>query len=86
MIIHNEDIKELTAEIPEGHKHLRTTIVLQDGTKFIFQEAAIANLARAYITIKTHPVKRKVTLKGKNLSERKDGYAEWQLVEEDIEE
>ncbi len=44
MIIHNEDIKELTAEIPEGHKHLRTTIVFQDGTEFVFHEAAVANL------------------------------------------
>ncbi len=47
-----------------------------------YVEAAIANLVRAYIMVKTHPVKRKVTLKGKSLSERKDGYAEWQLVEE----
>ncbi len=83
MTIHNEDIKEVTAEIPQGHKHLRITIVLQDGTELVFQEAAIANLVRAYITVKTHPVKRKVILKGKSLSERKDGYAEWQLVEEE---
>ena len=81
MTIHNEDIKELTAEIPEGHKHLRTTMVFQDGTEFVFQEATIANLVRAYVIVKTYPVKRKVTLKGKNLSERKDSYAEWQLVE-----
>lgn len=71
MIIHNEDIKEITAEIPEGHKHLRTTIVLQDGTEFVFHEATIANLVRAYITVKTHPVKRKATLKGKRLAEKK---------------
>lgn len=83
MIIYNEDIKELTAEIPEGHKHLRTSIVLQDGKEFVFQEATIANLVRAYIMVKTHLVKRKVTLKGMSLSERKDGYAEWQLVEEE---
>ncbi len=82
MIIKNEDIKELITEIPEGHKHLRTTIVLQDGTEFVFQEATIANLVRAYITLKTHPTKKKVVLKGKRLVERKDGYAEWQLVEE----
>jgi hypothetical protein len=83
MTIHNEDIKELTAEIPEGHKHLRTTIVPQDDKEFVFQEATIANLVRAYIMVKTHPVKRKVTLKGKSLPERKNGYAEWQLVEEE---
>jgi len=82
MIIHNEDVKEVTAEIPEGHRHLRTMIVLNDGTEFVFQEATVANLVRAYLTVKTHPVKSKVTLKGMSLSERKDGYAEWQLVEE----
>ncbi len=82
MIVHNEDIKELIAEIPEGHRHLRTIMVLQDGTEFVFQEAAVANLVRAYITVKTHPSKKKVMLKGRRIEERKDGYAEWQLVEE----
>jgi len=82
MIIKNEDIKELIAEIPEGHKHLRTAIILQDGTEVVFQEATIANLVRAYIKVKTHPTTKKVKLKGKKLIERKDGYAEWQLVEE----
>lgn len=81
MIIRNEDIKTLIAEIPEGHKHLRTTIVLQDGTELVFQEAAIANLVRAYINIKTHPTINKIVLKGERLSERKEGYAEWQLME-----
>jgi hypothetical protein len=83
MVIHNEDIREITAEIPEGHKHLRTIIVLQDGTELVFQEASIANLVRAYITVKTHPTIKKVTLKGKRLTERKEGYAEWQLIEEE---
>ncbi len=82
MIIRNEEIKELIAEIPEGHKHLRTTIILEDGTEFTFQEATIANLVRAYITVKTHPVTDRVRLKGGRLSERKEGYAEWQLLEE----
>jgi hypothetical protein len=72
----------LIAEIPEGHKHLRTMIVLQDGTEMVFQEATIANLVRAYIAVKTHPATKKVVLKGKRLTERKEGYAEWQLVEE----
>ncbi len=82
MIIHNEDIRELIAEIPEGHKHLRTTVILRDDTEFVFQEASIANLLRAYITVKTHPSKKKVILRGKKIEERKDGYSEWQLVEE----
>ncbi|HET6515492.1 MAG TPA: hypothetical protein VFG09_10065 [Thermodesulfovibrionales bacterium] len=82
MLIHNEDIKEIIAEIPEGHEHLRTTIVLQDGTEMTFQEATVANIVRAYITVKTHPTRKKIVLKGKRLDERKDGYAEWQLIEE----
>lgn len=81
MNIKNEDVKEVIAEIPEGHKHIRTAIMLQDGTEMIFQEATIANLVRAYISIKTHPVLSKVVLTGARLDERKDGYAEWQLLE-----
>lgn len=82
MIIANEEVKELLAEIPEGHKHLRTTIVLHDGRSFTFQEATIANLVRAYIEVKTHPQRTKVRLTGRKLEDRKEGYAEWQLVEE----
>ena len=81
MNIKNEDIKALIAEIPEGHKHIRTTLVLQDGTEMTFQEATIANLVRAYVSIKTHPVLSKIVSSGTKLDEKKDGYAEWQLLE-----
>lgn len=82
MVIRNDDIKSVVAEIPEGHKHLRTTITLQDGTEFVFHEATIANLVRSYIDIKTHPTKKIVILKGQKVEDQKEGYAEWQLVEE----
>ena len=82
MIIANEEVKELIAEIPDGHKHLRTTIALHDGRSFTFQEATMANLVRAYITVKTHPQRAKVRLLGRKLFGRKEGYAEWQLIEE----
>ena len=81
MIISNEDVKELTAEIPEGHKHVRTTIVLQDGKEFTFQEATMASLVRAYISVKTHPQLTKIRLTGRRVRAKKDGYAQWQLVE-----
>ena len=81
MIISNEEVKELIAEIPEGHKHVRTTIVLHDGKEFTFQEATVANLVRAYISVKTHPQLTKIRLTGRRLQARKDGYAEWQVVE-----
>ncbi len=82
MNISNEDIREVLAEIPEGHRHIRTRVVLHDGTEFVFQEATIANIVRAYVTLKTHPLKSSVRMRGKKIAERKQGYAEWQLIEE----
>ncbi len=82
MIVANEDVKEVLAEIPEGHRHLRTTVTMQDGTVLTFQEATIANLVRAYVTIKTHPRLTRIRLSGKLLDDRKEGYAAWQLIEE----
>ena len=82
MIVGNEDIEELTAEIPEGHKHLRVTIKFNDGRTLTFQEATIANLVRAYVSVKTHPSTTKICLKRRRLSEKKEGFAEWQLIEE----
>ncbi|MGE5300855.1 MAG: hypothetical protein ACM3MB_07820 [Acidobacteriota bacterium] len=82
MEIRNEDIKEVTVGVPEGHRHIRTCIVLRDGTEFVFREAAVANILRAFVTVKTHPAKTHVRLKGKSMEQRKKGYAEWQLVEE----
>ncbi len=82
MIIANEEVKELIVEIPEGHQHLRTTIMLHDGRSFTFQEATIANLVRAYITVKTHPRKLMVRMSGRKLVDCKEGYAEWQLMED----
>ncbi len=81
MILANEEIKELIASIPQGHQHLRITLVLHDGREFTFQEATIAGLVRAYISVKTHPLSTVVRLTGKQLSRRKEGYAEWQLLE-----
>lgn len=84
MVVSNEGVKELIVEIPEGHKHIRTTIILTDGEELTFQEATIANLVRAYITVKTHPVTNRISLKGGRLTRKKDGYAEWQLLELDL--
>jgi hypothetical protein len=82
MIVHNEDVKKVIAEVPQGHRHVRTILVLQDGIEITFQEATIANIVRAYITVKTHPTKNKVTLKGQQVMKRKKDYAAWQLLEE----
>jgi hypothetical protein len=59
--------------------------VLVDGTEIVLHEATVANLARAYVTAKTHPLLEGVELKGMRLSQRKEGFAEWQLLEDDKE-
>ncbi len=81
MIIANEDIRELIAEVPEGHRHLRITLVLHDGREFTFQEATAANLVRAYVSVKTHPTTERVRLTGRRLDAPKEGFAGWQLHE-----
>ncbi len=82
-IIKNEDVRTVKVEIPEGHQHIRTTVVLNDGEELIFQEATISNILRAFITVKTHPVKKSIRLRLRKLNDRKDGYAQWQLIEEE---
>ena len=81
MNVANEEVAEVVVEIPQGHQHLRTTIVLQNGRGFTFQEATIANIVRAYITVKTHPEITKVHLRGGKVPQKKEGFADWQLLE-----
>ena len=74
MITSNEEVIRVVVDIPEKHWHLRTTIVLQDGWEFTFQEATITNLVRAYINIKTHPANSTICLIGQRLLTRKDDF------------
>lgn len=81
-VLRNEDIIEIVAEIQEGHLHLRTTLTLGDGSSVTLQEATVAAIVRAYVAVKTDPLRTRVRLTGRRLAERKSGYAEWQLMEE----
>jgi hypothetical protein len=81
MVLRNEDVARIVAEIPEGHRHLRTTLTLADGSSIRFQEATVAAIVRAYVAVKTDPRRRAVELEGRKVNDRKDGYAEWQLLE-----
>ena len=82
VVLRNEDVVAIIAEIPEGHRHLRTTVRLADGSSITFQEATIAAVVRAYTAVKTHPVRTRVALKGAKVEDGKRGYANWQLLEE----
>ena len=55
---------------------------LTDGTELVFQEATIANIVRAYVSVKTHPATTRIELQGGAVAERKEWFAEWQLLEE----
>ncbi|MDH5461373.1 MAG: hypothetical protein OEX09_04025 [Candidatus Bathyarchaeota archaeon] len=82
-IIRNEGLEKVLIAVPNSHKHLRICLILRDGAILIFQEATIANISRAYITLKTHPSIKAQELKMKALTEeqRKEGYATHQLIE-----
>ncbi len=82
-VIPNTEIREIELAVPDGHRHLRAAIRLQNGEVLVLQEATVANLVRAYVTVKTDPVKTSVTLTGRLVSsgDRKDGFADWQLLE-----
>ena len=80
--LRNEDVTRVVAEIPQGHRHLRTTLTLADGSSITFQEATMAALVRAYVAVKTDPLRSRVELVGRPVESRKAGYAAWQLLEE----
>jgi hypothetical protein len=77
----NEDVTRVVVEIPPGHRHLRTTVTLADGTSLTFQEATVAALLRAFVAVKTHPLRTRAVLTGRRIENRKGEFAEWQLVE-----
>jgi predicted hydrolase (HD superfamily) len=92
-IIRNEDVEKVLIGVPKGHKHLRVYLKLRDDSGLIFQEATIANILRAYVTVTTHPVTRAQELKMQTLSKtlQKRGFARHQLLQtsrsqEEIEE
>ena len=50
----NEDVKRVLVGVPKSRQHMRTVIETVD-EQYIFQEATIASIVRAYISLKTHP-------------------------------
>lgn len=84
-IYRNSDIDMIIAGIPSGHKHLR--LIIKSGDRYIvFQEATVAAIVRAYISIKAHPTRRAIKMVRHSLVERKEGYTEHQLIEVDLDE
>jgi len=92
-VIRNQDIKRVLIGAPKNHKHLRIHIELKNGKSIVFQEVTIANISRAYTTLKTHPHigAQELKMKTAKTEQFKKGYAKHQLLEtskaaEEIEE
>ncbi|MEM0119542.1 MAG: hypothetical protein QXJ38_04045 [Thermofilaceae archaeon] len=79
-VYRNEEVKRVIAFIPRGHTHTRLILELNDQT-LILQEATVAAIVRAYVSVVTHPTRHAVELVQAKLTERKPTYAEHQLVE-----
>lgn len=82
----NEDIKRVIVGIPNRHRHLRTIIETVEGEQFVFQEATVAGIVRAYTEIKTHPRKIALELVSIRLGTKKPSYADFQLLETERDE
>jgi hypothetical protein len=82
-ILKTSDIVAAEIAVPPGHRHLRCTLYLRSGEEFVLPEAALAALARAFVTVKTHPCRRSLRLVGRELAagEGKMDFASWQLLE-----
>jgi hypothetical protein len=82
IILRNRDIQRVLMGTPRSHKHMRTIIATDHGNNYIFQEATIANIVRAYITLKTHPSKNGIELIREDKVEGwKNGFASSQLID-----
>ncbi|MCS7104217.1 MAG: hypothetical protein NZ954_01445 [Thermofilaceae archaeon] len=79
-VYRNEDVERVIAFIPVGHKHLRLILEMKDQT-IVLQEATVAAIVRAYVSVAIHPTRRVIELVRVKPAERKPGYAEDQLIE-----
>jgi hypothetical protein len=79
-VFRNEDVERVLMGVPREHRHIRTIVETKDEL-FVLQEATIAGIVRAYITLKTHPTLDGVELVTRACEDRKRGYAKHQLLE-----
>ena len=81
MIIKNNEIDSVLLAVPEGHGHLRLVLRTKGGEAIVLQEAAVAAMVRAYVTIKTQPKMKAIKLISTRPDGLKEGYAADQLIE-----
>lgn len=81
LLLRNREVLRVLVGVPDGHQHLRARIETAAGDVITLQEATLAALARAYLQITTHPTLQAVELRAEAVTSRKDGFAEYQLLD-----
>ncbi|MCP4869763.1 MAG: hypothetical protein GY898_13710 [Proteobacteria bacterium] len=81
LLLRNRSVHRVVVGVPEGHTHVRARIETSSGDVIMLQEATLAALCRAYVDVTTHPRKHAVELVSASLTDGKDGFAQWQLLE-----
>jgi hypothetical protein len=79
-VYRNEEVSRVIAFIPRGHSHVRLLLELSDQV-IILNEATLAAITRAYLSVLLHPLRRAVEMRLVRLQHRKALYAEYQLLE-----
>ena len=80
-VLRTDEIQKTWFGRPSGHRHHRLAMQLADGTVFVFPEAVVAAIVRAYTAVKTHPSRRAVELQTTEAVNRKKDFARHQLLE-----
>ncbi len=81
LLLRNREVLRVLVGVPDGHQHLRARVETAAGDVITLQEATLAALARAYLQITTHPTLQAVELRAEAVATRKDGFAEFQLLD-----
>ena len=81
LLLRNRHVARVVVGIPEGHEHIRARIESDGGDVITLQEATLAALVRAYLSVSTHPQRKAVELRSMAVEQSKQGFAMHQLME-----
>lgn len=82
-IIHlaTDAIDRLLFAIPATHKHYRLALITREKECLMLSEAVVAAVVRAYVGIKTHPLRTGIEMTSVPLPLPKENFASHQLLE-----
>lgn len=86
LLLRNRHVARVIVGIPDGHDQIRARIESDGGDVITLQEATLAALVRAYLSVSTHPQRKAVELRSMAVEESKEGFARHQLMEVPSEE